>query len=227
MASVPLRQLREVPSLSGQPQGGVAVAELGPGGAGAAARDSLPGWSAASHPGDKATSPLLGPWSPRVQVGALSHWRERAPQRQTLGVRTAKPGGFRRPLARLPVQLGSPAHTVPGPTSHIWDRLPRLGHVVRVGTAPGRAACREQPAGRGAHAGNGLSARFGQGPPPRRGGPDFRLGSLRPVPLSPTCPHPPGGHVHVPSAVRVGSKAVCGSEPEVAGLTQPCWTLAV
>lgn len=67
-----------------------------------------------------------------------------------LGVQPAKPRGLPRPLAGLPVQLGSPAHSVPGPSpgqpaSHSWAHVPRPRHSAgvsaarRQGRAPGAA----------------------------------------------------------------------------------------
>lgn len=103
------------------PQRSVPTAKPGPGEEGAAARVSPP---VGSHPGHEATSPLLDLWTPQVRVGAVHPRQERVPQQQTLGVRPAKPGSFRRPLAQLPVQLVLPHTQSSVPSRH---DLPHLG----------------------------------------------------------------------------------------------------
>lgn len=120
-----------------QPQGSLSTA-----GKGAAARVAPRG----QHPGDMVTPPML-------DSGASSCRQERAPQRQILGVPLTKPRGFRRPLARLPVQLGflggllphSQAPAARPPTA--GPIFPCPGHVVQVRGAGGGQGARKGPQG--------------------------------------------------------------------------------
>ena len=112
----------EAPSVCRQFQGSVPSAETGPGEVVTVGRVAL---RVGGHPRDTpgcipspgSVGPAGGSRAPRPQ--------ERAAQQQTLGAGPVKPRGFRRPGARLPVQLGPPAHSVlrrhdlpqPGPSS--------------------------------------------------------------------------------------------------------------
>lgn len=88
----------------------------------------------------------------RCESRAVGCRPERALQPQTLGARPVKPGGFRRPLAWFPVQLGPPAPSVPSRRD-----LPQLGPSsqarvtwCRAALLWGRAGRQEQPGwGRG------------------------------------------------------------------------------
>lgn len=102
-------------------QDSVPTAEMGPGGVVTVGRVAL---RVGGHPRDTATFRLLDLWTRRCGSRAPRP-QERAPRQQTLGAWPVKPRGFRRPVDRLPVQLGPPAHSVlrphdlpqPGPSS--------------------------------------------------------------------------------------------------------------
>lgn len=166
----------------------------------------------------EAHSPVVGSQPPRGQghvfppgpLEPTGPGRGSEPQAGE-GPTAADPGSpdceaWRLPEATGPASCAAGFPRTLGPGSD----LPHLGPSSQAGS---RGACREQPAGRGPHAGNGLSARSGRGPPPRRGGPDFRLGSLSPHPTPrrpfrlPTCPSVP----HLPAPTRgTRPRALCG-----------------
>lgn len=121
----------------GCPHGGIPRAQTGPGEAATVARVT-PVWAA-----------TVGVWpqppGPLEPAGGVKGSRP-----QSLGVQPAKPRGFQRPLVWLPVQLGSPAHSVPS-----QHDLPQPVHLPRPGTRCrsellwGVARGQEQPRGGG------------------------------------------------------------------------------
>lgn len=117
-----------------------------------------PEWhSGGLHPEDTVTSPSGTSEALRYGSRALSCRQERAPQSQIRGVQLAKPRGFRRPLARLPVQLGFPGRASSGTLSPQPARPPTAGpifpgpgHVVQVsGGSGGGQGARNSPGGGG------------------------------------------------------------------------------
>lgn len=159
-----------------------------------------PEWhSGGLHPEDTVTSPSRTSEALRYGSRALSCRQERAPQSQIRGVQLAKPRGFRRPLARLPVQLGFPGRASSGTLSPQPARPPTAGpifpgpgHVVQVsgalgegrapGTAPGVGGLVQSSLWPPAHFARGML--------------DFHMWSLNFAQLcvSPGYPHPSDGN---------------------------------
>lgn len=175
---------------------------------------------------------------------ALGNRQERAPQQETLGAWPAKPGGFRRLLAWLPVQLGSPAHAVPS----LHD-LPQLGpssqaQVTWCRSVPlwGRAGCQEQPGGghtprewsesslaeRPLCTGVGWTSTCGHSASPTLHRPYELPTHLAGWPSTHSPPYPPSRQIFTHALrVCVGAKLMSGLEPAVSGLAQLCPTPAI
>lgn len=178
------------------------TAETGPGRGGDCSQRShrpsgRPPWGHSHIP---PPGPRAGRWGSR----ALGHGRG-VPQQQMLGIQPAKPRGFPRPLAGLPVHLGSPVHSAPGPSPQAAS-LPQLGPCSQAPPHRVGQCCSER--GQGARNSRGRGHASGGGGHTLRG-----LPHTAPRPPGPTraplSPHSPvlarGDQVWASAPSRVGA----------------------